>query len=382
MFNSTVRSIEVIIYQENCSSIDKILDVIKTKDNIRDYAVVLHDKDKEGEKDKKHHYHVELWFYQPQVVDALIKWFTKFKVKVSNLDKIQSRKSVLAYLTHSNEPQKHQYDITEVKHSKGIEEELNISTSQAKRTQLVRNYCDAVAMGNMSPRALYASLNGIELRDNAKLIQGSIDARLIKAQAKGDRDMKVVYITGKSGTGKSTLARYLALGLSKEPPYISSSSNDPLQDYLLEDVIILDDLRGDAFKFADLLKLTDNYVASSIKCRFKNKSIGAKYLFITSTRKPEELYAKDTFSKDDNLDQFLRRIQCVYELDANGDIHQSKYILNSKTHHLEKITEWNAKGNMSTVFAQMDIVQQASTLLDKMNDLLGGKLNAKKVGTK
>ncbi len=359
----SIRSGEFILYPENGATIEKLL-LIVTEKSVKDYAMILHDKDQ-----GKEHIHLLIWLGAPWPLKAVLKWFEEFKVSVTNYDRICTKNGALAYLTHSNRPQKYQYQLEDVTHSVGIKETLEQATSEALRDREIKLMCDRVALGSMSPRTLYNQLDGVEIRKYRKLIDGSVDARLIKSQTITEKDMKVFYIVGPAGSGKSTLARFLSNNFSPEAPYISSSSNDPLDGYLLEPVIILDDLRGDAFKFADLLKLLDNYVPSTIKCRYKNKAIDAKYMFITSTRRPEELYGSETFAKDDNLDQLKRRIQAVYEIEKGGSILQGQYIWNAKSQRFDYCRRTAPIGDMSVVFKQMKILEQVSDVKEMVIDL-------------
>ncbi|MGM8317295.1 AAA family ATPase, partial [Clostridium perfringens] len=82
--------------------------------------------------------------------------------------------------------------------------------------------------------------------------------------------MECYFVTGKSGTGKTTYAKQLA----KEKGYsvyISSGSNDVLDSYQGQDCIILDDLRPSCMGLSDLLKMLDNNTSSTVKSRYKNK---------------------------------------------------------------------------------------------------------------
>ena len=87
------------------------------------------------------------------------------------------------------------------------------------------------------------------------------------------RNLQVVFICGKGGTGKTYYAKKMLE--SMELDYcVSSSSNDPFQDYMGQKAMILDDLRDTAFRdgrsdgFDDLLKILDNNTSSSVKSRF------------------------------------------------------------------------------------------------------------------
>ena len=89
---------------------------------------------------------------------------------------------------------------------------------------------------------------------------------------------------------------------------ISSSSNDPFQDYMGQKAIILDDLRDRAFEFEDLLKILDNNTASSVKSRFANKVFNGKMIVITSTVPLSYWYREYQYSRSDTLQQLYRRI--------------------------------------------------------------------------
>ena len=371
---SSIRSCEVILYPPSATMLD--VQKVILEHSVKDYACILHDKD-----DKKDHIHAMLWLANPTPFESVVKWFADLGVTATNIGRIKSKKGALAYLTHSNRPNKHVYPIESVWHSDGIKEELETATSEAKRKNDIKAMCDKVALGEMSPRSLYTALSGVEVRENRKLIDGSVEARLIKASTLKEKNMKVIYICGPSGSGKSTLARFYASMWSTEAPYISSSSNDPLQDYNLEPVIILDDLRGDSFKFADLLKLLDNHVPSSVKCRYRNKSIDAKYLIITSTRKPQELYSADTFSADDNLDQLKRRINALYRIDKDGSIYQGCYTYNEKKKTREAVMQSAPVSNMEMVFKQMNILEKASNVLNEISEMFAS-LGKKKQETR
>lgn len=359
----SVRCCEVILYPP-LATLENVLPILRTK-SIKEFAMILHDKD-----EKKPHIHLLMWFYTPTPTSSVLGWFSALGVTMSNLGKIKSRKGALAYLTHANRPEKYQYPIEDVVRSDGLKEELSSATKDALRKEEIKNLCDSVALGLTSPRSLLDNLNGIELRDNQKLIDASINARLTKSSILKERNMEVIYIYGPAGSGKSTLARFLAVKHTEETPYISSSSNDPLQDYMLEPAMILDDLRGDSFKFADLLKLLDNHVPSSVKCRYRNKTIDAKYCFITSTRSVSELYNADTFTKDDNLDQLKRRIGQVYFIRDDGNVFGSVYEWDEKHSCFIERRDPQPICNMSQIFSYMKIARLAKDQIKEARDFI------------
>lgn len=63
---------------------------------------------------------------------------------------------------------------------------------------------------------------------------------------KSERTLEVVFICGKGGTGKTYYAKKMLKSLGYDF-CVSSSSNDPFQDYSGQRAMILDDLRGRQF---------------------------------------------------------------------------------------------------------------------------------------
>ena len=125
-----------------------------------------------------------------------------------------------------------------------------------------------------------------------------------------DRSIEVMFITGKAGAGKT----YQAKKLLESQGYdycISSSSNDPFQDYLGQAAIILDDLRDTHFeRLEDLLKILDNNTSSSIRSRFNNKVFNGKMIVITSSVPLAYWYKQYRYNNLDSLEQLYRRISC------------------------------------------------------------------------
>lgn len=97
-----------------------------------------------------------------------------------------------------------------------------------------------------------------------------------------NRHMDVMYISGPAGSGKTTFAKWYC-EQQKMSYTVSSSSNDPMQDYKGQDVLILDDFRPSEWKMTDFLKLLDNHTTSSVRSRYQNKYMCyCKCIIITS----------------------------------------------------------------------------------------------------
>ena len=87
----------------------------------------------------------------------------------------------------------------------------------------------------------------------------------LAASLKTDRDIQVVFVYGKTGTAKTTYAKKLFDSLGYDF-CVSSSSNDPFDNYLGQRGMLLDDLRDETFSFEDMLKITDNHTQSIPLC--------------------------------------------------------------------------------------------------------------------
>ena len=113
-------------------------------------------------------------------------------------------------------------------------------------------------------------------------------------------------------TGKTYYAKKMLKSLGYDF-CVSSSSNDPFQDYSGQRAMILDDLRDSSFELADLLKILDNNTNSSVKSRFNNKVFNGKMIVITSSVPLVYWYPAYRYSHD-SLEQLYRRIGSYVEV--------------------------------------------------------------------
>lgn len=270
-----------------------IQSVIRSKKSIKQWAYILHDKD-----DTEPHYHIYLNFGKTSVeFSDVASWFG---LDENFVNKVEGRKSdMLMYLTHSNDGQqhKHQYSPKEVIANFDFESEVAVSKM----------------LGNFEQFSYAQQLEYVNsLSVNEKTRAHSQLDKLWKLHCqclvlKPDRQIDVMFIQGKGGTGKTYYAKKLLTQMGYDF-CVSSSSNDPFQDYMGQQAIILDDLRDKAFEFEDLLKLLDNNTASSVKSRFSNKVFNGKMIVITSTVPLPFWYYEYRYNNMDTLQQLYRRI--------------------------------------------------------------------------
>lgn len=121
MKNSKGRYICGILYPDDNINHKHALYIIQQK---YDYLSIYHDKDKyifdvlddngsvihqKGEL-KKPHYHILLHFNNPRYTSGVAK---ELQIEDNLLQKCSSADSYIIYLTHKDEPLKHQYDVSD-----------------------------------------------------------------------------------------------------------------------------------------------------------------------------------------------------------------------------------------------------------------------------
>ena len=267
---------------------------------IKQWAYILHDKD-----DTRPHYHIYLNFGSSSASTEMVAGW--FGVPENFIEKVKGRKTdMLLYLTHGNESQKnkHQYSQDEVVSNFDF-------VSAIQQSRIIGDfehytYAQMLQYANSLPVVEKASV----LAQLKKLWE--LHCMCVGLSA--DRKIEVIFIAGKPGTGKTYYAKKLLTSMGYDF-CVSSSSNDPLQDYLGQKALILDDLRDTAFEFEDFLKITDNDTQSSISSRFHNKVFMGEVIAITSSVPLNFWYRQMQYSrKTDDLQQLYRRISCYVEV--------------------------------------------------------------------
>lgn len=107
-----------------------------------------------------------------------------------------------------------------------------------------------------------------------------------------NKSKQCIYISGKSGSGKTTYAKILASKYFDEDEiFISSGGSHPFDEYYGEKCIIIDDFRDSVIAYNDLLRLLDNNTSSNVGARYHNKSLArCELIILTSVKNPLNLY--------------------------------------------------------------------------------------------
>ena len=299
------KTCEVMQYFEyyDVQEIATIESRIKSLTNIKKYAIVIHDKDLlESGEPKKKHFHCVLTFSNATTSEIVAK---TMQVEEQYINKIRTTtKSAMLYLVHRNHPEKFQYNASDVVSNFDYIEYIDGCEPKQHREDVAKR----IETGEIKPYNLQNFISIDEYGKNKIYYDRCFEYRQSKLKGT-ERKMECIFISGGTGTGKTTQAKIFA-SQKGYATYISSGGKNPLDNYKGEECIILDDLRDSTYKMSDFLKLTDNNTDSLVGCRFYNKSIAeCRLLIVTSVKNIEEFYYNATQEEKEPQQQLFRRFR-------------------------------------------------------------------------
>lgn len=264
-----------------------------------------------------------------------------------------SKDNKLAYLIHAKDKEKHQYKPSEVVTYRG-ESYMSIymtrkdawEKSRAKKnsqnaSESIDWLLEQILNGKITKSQIfltdsyYATYAAYSIKcDAAFSTYGQRKAyQAIQAMENGEFTTVVLYITGKSGSGKSYFTDYFVNNLISNvykhqgvmwQKCVVAASN-PLDDWDGEEILVMDDLRGIAMGASDWLKLLDPDRAGRAGTRYRNKFVVPRVIIINAEKDVFEFFyfLKNIGGGDrsEAMDQFIRRIMnrvCVI-YDASTD---------------------------------------------------------------
>lgn len=365
-----------VVYLKHCEVVSqpeyikgKVGDILREHKVIKKYAYILHDKD----PDTSPHYHIYLNFDRTSIpLSDIAKWFG---LQESCVERIKGRPvDILKYLVHGNDSQinKYQYDLCEV--VANFDFKAQIEADKVLGDFEKYSYAQQLQYVNSLPMSEKAAAH--------KKLDALWKLHCQCLVLNPTRDIDVMFIYGKGGTGKTYYARKLLDQMGYDY-CISSSSNDPFQDYMGQKAIILDDLRDKAFEFEDLLKILDNNTASSVRSRFSNKVFNGKMIVITSTVPLAFWYRQRQYDDKDSIQQLYRRItsyvvvttdyvQLFPEIDDKGKPSGLAYTYKNeipglKEQNLRQKTNFGAYFDAMLQDASEDVIDEWGRTMNTMN---------------
>lgn len=340
---------------------------------IKQWAYIVHNQD-----DTRAHYHIYLNFGTGVDTKLVAQWFNLGWTDENGvehtgenfIEKVKGRKAdVLMYLTHENESQKykHIYDRSEVHSNFAVDVEIE----QAKIIGDFEHYSYAQQLKYVESLPVEEKIKTFtRLKKLWELYCQTLTLN-------SDRSLEVVFICGKGGTGKTYYAKKMLENMGLDF-CVSSSSNDPFQDYMGQNAIILDDLRYTSFELEDLLKILDNNTSSSVKSRFNNKVFNGKVIVITT---PVPLWYWYPLKRNDvdSLTQLYRRIGTYVEItESDIKVYKDGILPDGKPAGVaiafenglkKQIQEEHKKTDFVTVFGNIAIREPEQMSLNLLDDL-------------
>ncbi|CYU84463.1 plasmid replication protein Rep and AAA-class ATPase domain protein [Streptococcus suis] len=332
----------------NCRPLlELIIKKLRENDVIAKEAYIIkHDKDtvtiwnpsesKNEIKNKEEHVHALLKFEKGA---SLKKIALAISVEPQYLEKLKSGRygydNCLAYLVHAKDETKHQYQPEEVITIKG-EDYTSIyhrsmetwtkgrAIKKAKETDLSVDWLiEKILAGEISKSNIlltdeYYAIYGQHKRRINEALDTAGERKSYEAIADleaGKYKKSAIYVLADSGVGKTKFCMELIhrlQNIAKEDytynlSYCLTASRNAFDAYQGEEILFLDDIRGDALSVSDWLKLNDPFMISPISARYHNKMGSAKLIIITSTLLPSVFFSQAEGNKNEDNGQFIRR---------------------------------------------------------------------------
>lgn len=321
-FPSSVRSIEI---EQKCEFgfTEKAIQAFLSGYNaVTKYLYIPHGRSQlndqnEPIQDIDDHYHLYLWFKSPQPTENILSRLRSFGVTcdIQQLEKIKKDDSAVAYATHEN-VDKPKYPRSLIKANFDFNP---IIDKEAKKHALRKDVdrliqiTSGIEKGEIKEYNINSKITMQEYITYTKEIKLAFEYRANMLRNEVSRSMECIFITGDSGTGKSTYAKKIAAEHNYSV-YVSSGSNDVLDGYGGQECLILDDLRPSSMGLADLLKMLDNNTASTVKSRYRNKILECRMIIITTTLGIEEFFKNVFAEQKETIVQLKRRCKLMIRM--------------------------------------------------------------------
>jgi plasmid replication protein rep and AAA-class ATPase domain protein len=343
------------------ANIEKILEeIVKRVSDIATVSeayAIKHDKDTSlvfdsvtssiTSKLKEPHIHALLKFSKGATLTDLA---VKIGLEPQYLEKAKSGRygydNLLAYLIHAKDKDKYQYTPEEVFTLKGkdylevVHERQGSWLKGKAKKEVLQSYedidllIDNILNENITKKEILLNkqyhtlytVHKVKVNDAIKSIGEIKCARTKDELENGEFKKTILFIYGESGLGKSTFAKEIAKSLiqlaklnNKKWQSVLTAGTNMFDEVNGEEILLLDDVRGDSLTASDWLKVLDPYNISPISARYQNKIGAAKVIIITSSKHPLTFFYHTKGNNREDLSQYVRRIEHLATLKGVGD---------------------------------------------------------------
>ncbi|HEM5314545.1 TPA: AAA family ATPase [Streptococcus suis] len=339
----------------NCRPLlDKVIDKLETQDIlVKEAYIIKHDKDKVSTwnpiemknivENKSEHIHALLKFERGA---SLNKIALALQVEPQYLEKLKSGRygydNCLAYLVHAKDETKYQYrpdevvtirgeDYTSIYHRSMETWVKGRATKKARETNLsIEWLIEQILVGKISKSNImlsdeYYTIYGQHKRKINEALDTAGERKSYRAISEleaGKFKKTVIFITADSGVGKTQyckklifLLKEIAQKYGKNWDSCVTASTNAFDEYNGQEILFLDDIKGDSLTVSDWLKLLDPFMISPISARYHNKMGSAKVIIITNTKEPIRFFEQAKGNIGEDLGQFVRRIDYLIQID-------------------------------------------------------------------
>ena len=318
-------------------SIDKLIEIIETQLKPKLYGVALHDKDIDDNRQPiEPHIHAMLSFDNARSLNSVARQFG---------DKPQyvqawrgNRNNGFAYLCHrtADAKDKYQYNPKDIIANFDYPNLLKQISAEVtnRNSKGIKLLLDLLYNGTITKAELEEQLTGSQYGRYKNQIE-NVYAKRLQNEAEQfqqkmieqNKPVKVLWIYGESGTGKTSLAKEYA-EKAKQKYFVTGSSRDIFQNYNGEHTLIMDELRPKDIEYHDLLRILDPFSQDKVApSRYHDKVLACDLIIITTPFNPLifyiEIFGYDRYSnlfvtdRIDSFEQLLRRISLIIQVDEN-----------------------------------------------------------------
>lgn len=192
-------------------------------------------------------------------------------------------KSCVQYLVHFNDPEKHPYSWDEIYTNATSKLEKYKTRSHNSAEAWYDHYADLIIAGKIKEYEVADKIDEkiyVRFKPRFDTLFGTMKKKYMRDK---NCNIEVYVLQGASRAGKGVFVKNWAEKVKKAICF-SSTSNDPWQDYMGEEVYCYDDTSFDDMNIKDLTKILDPHNKSTKHSRYHNTVFMGDTIFICTNQ--------------------------------------------------------------------------------------------------